>query len=254
MSSSRPHKTIEKLKYDSYDPFLSLQCKKCGEAIDSKDVNINKTIAKCNHCGSIFTFEDEVFFQNKRGRPEYIMPPGTEVLTLLSSMEIELDWFKSMKRSNIAFETMFTVLWNVITLVILVTMIMAGQGGIIIFLIAHLASGLGLAYNLMAKFINKTTINVDAEYLRITHGPLKTMRRNIEIRKDNIKQFYVTEYSTNASKNGEPIKAYGLFAILNNNKRVRIIKDSNKETTQYLEQELENYLKIVDEPVKGEML
>jgi hypothetical protein len=42
--------------------------------------------------------------------------------------------------------------------------------------------------------------------------------------------------------------------ILKSGKKVRIIKNCNKETALYLEQELERYLKIKDQPVQGEIL
>ena len=180
MSKQLSSPTIE--KYATYDPFLSLECKNCNAAISTDNINVNKTLAKCDNCSSVFGFEDDVFFQNRRGRPEIVMPEGVEVLNLLSSMEIELSWFKSMKRSSIAFEVMFTVLWNVMLFGIIIGMLVGGAGFPLLFLSIHLVVGLSLAYRLFSKFINKTIIKVNSFGINIEHGPLKSFsRQNLKI-------------------------------------------------------------------------
>lgn len=253
MNTERNH--IQEEKYRDYDPFLNLKCKNCNEIIPSANININKTLAKCEHCERIFTFEDDVFFENKRGRPEFIMPEGTEILKLLSSMEIELSWFKSMKRSNIAFETMFTLLWNLFIVIIMVAMITTGSMGALFFLALHFVVGLGLGYRLFAKFINKTIININDSRVKMDHGPLKIgARKDHTIQNEDIEQLYVSEYVTNMSKNNQPIKSFGLYLILKSGKKLQLIKDCNKETALYIEQEMERYLKIKDKPVVGEIL
>lgn len=253
MEDQVQYKTEE--KYKDYDPFLALKCKKCGEDIPSQNVNINKTLAKCDSCGSMFTFEDDVFFENKRGRPEFIMPEGIEVLKLLTSMEMEMSWFRSMKRSNLAFEIMFTVLWNVIVLGMVAAMVAGGAVINLIFLAIHLLVGLTLGYRLLAKFINKTNIIIDDTTIKLEHGPLKmTGKRDLIIENKNVEQLYVSEYVTNVQKNGQPVRAFGLYLILKNRKKIQLVKDSNKESALYLEQEIERYLKIEDRSVRGEVI
>ena len=249
MAKKSEHVILE--KYDHYDPFLSLNCKKCGENIPSENVNINKTLAKCDHCGSMFTFEDDVFFENRRGRPEFIMPVGIEVLKLLTSMEIEMSWFKSMKRSNLAFEVMFSVLWNVIVFGMVVAMIAGGAGINLAFLAVHLIVGLTLGYRLMSKFINKTTVIIDHQNIKLEHGPIKVPgKKNITIPNSQVRQLYVSEYLTNIESNGDRLKAFAVYLILVNGKKIQLVKDSNKESALYIEQEIERYLKIEDVVVR----
>lgn len=252
MNQRKEH--IELVKEKEYDPFLDIKCKNCGEPIPAKDLNINKTLAKCNDCGSVFTFEDDLFFGGRRGRPEFVMPEGTEVLKLLTSMEIELDWFKSMKRSNIAFEVMFTVLWNTLLFGMMIAMIVGGAGISVLFLTIHLVVGLGLAYRLLGKFINKTLIKINKDRISLEHGPIKQFTKKERlIKSSDIQQLYVSEYFTNVKVNDRPQKAYGLYAILSNNKKIRLINDCNKETALYLEQEIERYLNIEDSEISGEL-
>ncbi len=235
------------------DPFIHIHCKNCDEPIPTENINLNKTLAKCDHCNALFSFDDEIFFENRRGRPEFIMPEGTEVLELLSSLEIELSWFKSMKRSNIAFEVFFTVFWNFIVLTMLVAMLFAGGGIGILFLSVHLIVGLSLAYRLFSKFFNKTLIKISNRKINIEHAPFKLfMPKDTEIHSDDIAQLYVSEYFTGSSQNGKKLTSYGLYVILKSGKKIRIIKNCNKETALYLEQEIERYLKIEDKPVSGE--
>jgi len=117
----------------------------------------------------------------------------------------------------------------------------------------HLAVGLGLAYYVLSMFVNKTDIYVTDKDITISSTPLKNpFTKDEVIPTKNIKQLYVTRY-VSSTTNGVPNYAYALYAITNSNKRVPLIKGMNKETQLYLEQEIENFLDIEDERVRGEI-
>jgi len=132
---------IEKLKLRDKDR-ITISCDNCGNDIPAQNFNINSSLAKCDSCDTLFTLKDDSFFNNDRvGRPEMIMPEGTDVLTLHDSLDIRLDWLKSNPRSSLGFLTFFTVMWNGFLAIMASNFIAAGAVGNIAFLGIHLAVG-----------------------------------------------------------------------------------------------------------------
>ena len=227
---------------------LDLVCDKCGTAIDGANININSSLAKCGNCNSVFNIKDDLFFLNDRkGRPEMIMPEGTDVLELSDSLDIRLDWLKSHPQGTLGFLTFFTVVWNGILAVALTGALVAGSFGIIAFMSLHLLVGIGLIYYLSTIYFNYTDIIVNESYIEISHRPVKNpfvRRKKIDI--DELDQLYVSKYVASTTNN-TPNYAYALYAILKTNgRKIRLIKGMNRETQLYLEQEIERYLKIKD--------
>jgi hypothetical protein len=254
MKQSKPSyiKYGEKVKLGKSDE-LELVCDKCGTAIEGADININSSLAKCSNCNSVFNIKDDHFFVNERkGRPEMIMPAGTDVLELSSSLDIRLDWLKSHPQGTLGFLTFFTVIWNGILAVMLTGALVAGSFGVIAFMSLHLMVGIGLIYYLATIYLNYTDIIVNESYIEISHRPVKspfTRRKKIDI--DELDQLYVSKYVASTTNN-TPNYAYALYAILKTNgRKIRLIKGMNRETQLYLEQEIERYLKIKDRPVSN---
>lgn len=241
----------EKVKLRS-SKLLEVDCPNCGSLVNPKNININNSMGKCDSCQEVFSFEEDHFFFNDRpGRPEMIMPEGTDVLTLSESLDIRINWFKSYSKGGLGFLTFFTFMWNAIVGFFAFNMIASGAAGALIGLSMHLVVGLGLAYWLGSIFLNKTDIIISKDKIRITAGPLRNpFKPDKIIDVTDLKQFYVNRY-VSSTTNGQPNHAYALYAISTNNTKQEIIKGMNKETQLYLEQEIERYLKIKDSHVGG---
>ncbi len=226
---------------------IDISCPDCNAPIDGTQININSSLAKCKECGSVFQIRDDAFFLSDRPhRPEMIMPPGTDVLELPSSLDIRIDWLKSHPAGALGFLTFFAALWNGILLVIAFGMISAGNFGALSFLAIHGAVGLGLAYYLSRIYLNYTDIIVTDDEIEIQEQPIPnpfTPPKSID--RDQIDQLYVTKY-VSSTTNGIPSYAYALYAILKNGKKLQLIKGMNKETQLYLEQKIERFLDIKD--------
>ena len=230
---------------------LDLVCEACGSQIDGANININSSLAKCGSCNTVFSINDDHFFNHDRkGRPEMIMPEGTDVLELNDSLDIRLNWLKAHPQGALGFLTFFAIFWNGF----LAFMIMSTSIGVS-FLSIHLLVGLGLIYYLAIIYLNYTDVIVNESYIEIDHRPLKNpFVRSKRIESDDIDQLYVTKY-VSSTTNGNPNYAYGLYAILKTNgRKVNLVKGMNKETQLYLEQEIERYLKIKDRPVVNAIL
>jgi len=231
---------------------LELSCQECGQPIANSDININSTLAKCSNCGTVHFIEDKDFFLGDRhGRPEMMIPEGTEVLHLPSSLDIRIRKYHASSKSGLAFKSIFTLMWNVILFVFVGSMIASGVGAGVLFVGAHLAVGVVMLVNLLETVINYTDVVVDDHNLEISSKPISGFwNRPKVIPKRDIEQIYVSRY-VSSKVNGQPNYAYGLYAILRNGKKLELIKGMNKQTQLYIEQELERYLGIEDRTVRG---
>ncbi len=233
---------------------LDMTCPQCDHPIDGQDININSTLAKCSHCQAILFMEDEAFFGRKqRNRPEMMIPEGTEVLHLPSSLDIRTKWNKARSQGGTWFLLLFAVLWNIIILPAAITMVATGQIFGLLTMSAHLAVGLGLAYYLLGVYLNYTDIYVTEDEISIVTRPLKNpFTKNRVLKTKDIKQLFVSRY-VSSTTNGIASYAYALYAIDHDGKRNLLLKGMNKESQLYIEQEIEHYLDIEDERIPGEV-
>ena len=227
-----------------------LTCPKCSHFISGKDINIEKTLAKCEDCNHVFSFEHDP--ETKKLHPAKVMPKGVEALKLRSELDLRLKWTETTSKGGRAFLLLFTTLWNLILLPFVIGAIASGAWSILLFLSLHLAVGLGLLWHLATVYMNQTSISVTKRRIRITTTPLRSFlwkRKEIEV--DSINQFYVTRYVQSTS-NGEPNYAYALYAILTSGEKVSLIRGMNRETQSYVEQEIERFLGIKNRKVPDE--
>jgi len=179
-----------------------------------------------------------------------IMPEGTDVLTLSDSIDIRIDWLQSHPKGALTFFTIFAAFWNGILAVMLSQIIASGALFSLLFLSVHLLVGLGLIAYVMSVYLNYTDIIVTADYINISHRPLKNpFIQDKNYRADQIEQLYVLKY-TKSKTNGQPNYAYSLNAkVADKNAPIVLLEGMNRETQLYLEQEIERYLNITDATV-----
>jgi hypothetical protein len=240
-SSPKPEAQYQEINFKEKEHEL-LTCPKCHHLISGNDINIEKTIAKCSNCHHIFGFSHN----SKIGGlvPELIAPEGIEVLKLRSELDLSLDWKKTTSKGGKTFMLAFTFLWNLILLPFVLTILLSGNWSILLFISLHLAVGLGLLWYIAAVYLNKTSINLSRNHLRIRTVPIRfPFSKSGDYELSDIKQFYVSKYTASTS-NGVPNYAYALYAIMNNGDKVSMLRGMNRETQHYIEQELETFLGI----------
>lgn len=248
----------EKTKYKSTSKILDkleLNCEECGREISGQDININSTLAKCPNCGTVHFIEDKAFFLGDRhNRPEMMIPEGTEVLHLPSSLDIRIRKYHASPKTSFSFKVFFTLFWNVSLFFALGMILSAGVGAVALFLGAHIAVGIVMLLNLLETFINHTDVIVDDYDLSISNSPISGFwNREKRIPKNEIDQLYVSRY-VSSKTNNVPNYAYALYAVLKNGQKIKLIKGMNKQTQLYIEQEVERYLSIKDRRVPDEII
>ncbi len=227
-----------------------LSCPKCNHFISGADINIEKTIARCSHCQHVFGFSHD----SASGllKPELIIPQGIEVLKLRSEMDMRLDWSKTASSGGRKFMLLFTFLWNIILLPFVLSIVLSGSWGLLLFISLHLAVGLGLIWYLAAMYLNKTSISLNKQIMRVRTMPVPLpLHKAKEIELGQIDQMYVSRY-TESTSNGVPNYAFALYALMKDGEKVSLLRGMNKETQQYIEQEIEGYLGIPNKRISEE--
>jgi len=250
------YKHKHKAKLKSVEKFKDIHCPKCDAKVDPGQLNIKQLVGKCNSCGTIFSFAEDlprVDLPNEEyesNKPKVIhLPKGIEIYELSRSLLIDHKWRHSLN----PFIVFFTLFWNAI--VFFITAVAVADLGLagMLPIGLHLTVGIGLLYWVIASFLNTTTIAVEDRFIDISHRPIKIpFWKNKQIDLDEIEQIYVEKYS-NGSTNGKKTYAYQVKARLRTRNDEVIIKNlSLYEQARFIEQEIEYYLGIQDRKVDEE--
>lgn len=231
---------------------MHLNCPDCRAPIFSDDVDLVKTIAKCKSCNNIFEFSEKFGNTDElpgRYRKELVIPPGIEVLHLMSELEIIIKWRKSAK----TFILFFAFFWNAFMAVFISIAAFAGSGIMLIASIPFVLVGIYLLYASVGYLINTSYITVDEDRLSVVHKPINFLiQKDHHYAPEDIKQLYVDKYKV-GKKNEQNVYAYRVELVLKNGKQKTLVKELHSvEYARYIEQEIEFYLKIKDRPVEGE--
>jgi hypothetical protein len=233
-----------------------LECISCGAPILAGNVNLDRGLAKCSHCGAIFTITHDaqptgnVPPVQRPPQPEPIdvpMPARFRVEDLGGTLTIEYNWWTPA----ILFLVFFAVLWNGFMIGWHTIALSTGAWFMSAFGLLHTAVGVGLIYVCLACILNTTTIRVDTGELSIRHKPMP-WRGNRSLNSRDIQQLYVKSHVSH-SKNGSTT-TYQLHAVMSDGRREKLLTGlSEQDQALYLEQEIERHLRIEDAPVRGEI-
>jgi hypothetical protein len=230
---------------------VELCCKNCGASLQPENVSLQLFVARCPHCGAVFAVADPSRGEPATGeqrspRLRVPRPPRVELLDLGNSLEIRRSWFSP----TLFFLLFFCIFWNGFMIVWHVMAISMGAWFMSLFGLLHTAVGIGVAYGTLAGFVNQTVIRVGQGLLEVQHGPLPWLG-NKTLTAHEIKQLYCQEH-THHGKNGTSV-TYSV-ELIRNGERETLLKGLNEcDQALFVEQELERFLKIEDQPVRGEL-
>jgi hypothetical protein len=229
---------------------MRITCAQCGADVLAENINIDNLIAKCNFCHAVFRFDDQLEPSQKPSPPhrlEVPMPKGIEVLPMGNRLEIIRKWF-SLK---IIFFTAFTVFWDGFMIAWFGIAFSQQQWLMAAFGTLHGAVGLGLLYYVLAGYLNRTVITVNRSLFTIKHTPLPWPGNKL-LNPLDMTQLYCKE-RMHRNKNSISY-TYEVHAISKDNEHTKLITGlDNSEQALYIEQEIERFLNIEDQPVRGEL-
>jgi hypothetical protein len=243
---------------------MQLSCQSCGKPIPAQDVNIELAIAKCGACHAVFNFSEQVGTGNLAARPAVGLPKRFTMENWGPELVITRRWFNH----TVWFLFFFCLAWDgflVFWYGMLVAAFNGGQGNAFswfaaFFPIAHVAVGVWLTYVVACTFLNRTVIRVSAgAELSVQHGPVP-WPGNCKVPTIDLKQLFCTEVSPyRVSARFSPPTEYGgsfsVLAIKGDDSRLTLVSGlAGLDEALFIEQQVEQYLKIRDHRVPGEVL
>lgn len=234
---------------------MQLHCKSCNKPIPAGDVNIGLGIARCLACNAVFNVADEIG-RPKKERPTVALPKRFQLDDRGPELVITRRWYTHAVWALVAFCAFwdgFLVVWYTAGIGMLLK---GSEGGwmavlMLAFPVLHVLVGAGLTYLVFCMFVNKTVIRVTTGELTVRHGPLPCSR-NSQIFTADLKQLFCTE----TRRRGEDScrVTYNLLALKRDNSKLTLISSLEElDQALFIEQQVEQHLKIRDEPVAEEV-
>ncbi|NND08180.1 MAG: hypothetical protein HKN87_17505 [Saprospiraceae bacterium] len=226
------------------DQPLLLDCPACHSFISQGDINEQKSIASCSHCDHVFQIDDAENW-DPFGPSLSAQPTGIEVLRLRSMLELRIKHLQSVDRKELGFLAFFSLLWNGALLPFVFNIISSGTWILLLFISVHLVAGISMLWYLLTSIFNTTSIDVTKQQVRISTSPITLPGTNeVIIQTPEIDQLFVSTTKTNS-----PGGNYGLYLLMKNGKKIKLLDKLNRTTLMQIEQEIEKYLEISDRPV-----
>ena len=224
---------------------MKIHCSACGKEIPISDVDLAGRVAKCGSCNNVFSFA----IPSVPGveREPTSKPKDFSLERSIEGLTIVRKWYSPA----IIFLTFFCLFWNGFMAVWFYTAIKQKIYAMALFGSLHGAVGLGLLYTVLAGYFNKTYIRISRNSLTIVHRPLPWLGQK-NLTQHNLQQLYSKEVAYNG-KHGYSY-SYSVQAVIKNGETIELISGlPSKDAALFIEQEIEKYLKIEDEPVRGEL-
>lgn len=231
----------------------SLRCPSCASNLKAGDLDAGRGLITCSYCGALMSIggsaKGEAAQPSFTPRPEVALPERFRVEKHKGELTLRWSWFRPIA----LFLLFFTIAWNAF-LLFWYSMVFGGDAPwiMVVFPLAHVAVGVGLAYSTAAMFLNTTSVRVTNRELRVHSGPLP-WRGNRVIERGRVEQLYCKRHESHG-RNG-PSVSYEVWIVVRGEGVRRLIRGATLEAEQalYIEQQVEAALGLVDRPQAGEL-
>jgi hypothetical protein len=252
---------------------MDVFCPRCQSRIVSEDMRLDTMVAKCRACHAVFDFGKHVHAsaagetnatpEPARPRRQAVpMPPGlrcesTEMAGIKPSANyrkmrsgarhavvITRRWLRTAKLGLVP----FAIFWNGF-LFVWYTMLPSfgnSDGFMLLFYVfplGHVAVGLKVGYEALTNLVNRTTVAVQGQTLKVEHGPIPA-RGNHRIHARDVVQLYAVNEKA----------GYELHVALTDGSSMPLLKDLPElNQALYIEQQIESALGLDDVRMPGEV-
>lgn len=216
---------------------VTILCRQCETAIPLETIDQERRFVKCPRCAALARLAD----QPALPWPEALLPKGLRLKALEDELTITCSWWQL----KYLFWGLFCLVWNG-------GLLSGFLGGMNYFicLLPHSWLGLGLFYYVLTGFFNRTVVAVTPDQLSINHGPLPWFG-NKQLDPMMLKQLYVQE-RTHRNK-GQRYYSYEVHMVTVDGRNQKLVGSlGSPDQAFFLEQEIERFMGIKDQPVPGE--
>ena len=146
---------------------------------------------------------------------------------------------------------LFCIIWNGFMLFWFATALGTGMWPMAAFGSLHAAVGIGLAYTVLASFLNATDVLISPEGVRVRIHPVP-WPGNLAVPSTDIAQLYAKEV-VNRGRNGTSC-SYDVHLIDRSGRERTLVSGlTSSEQSLFIEKTVELALGISDQPVRGEI-
>lgn len=244
---------------------MRIYCPTCASKVPINDINIQEMVAKCGQCENIFNFSTTL--------------AGSSPVRISSPIKCPKDVQMDIQEGVLQFSWGENATWVLPMLLlgilfgwlsfIMIPNFFSGQLGsqeAVIVIIAPFAAVLML-YWAMVLLLNRTFVTADNKRVQIWKGPLPWFGAGKHATSiERFTQWYSGLYEEEVGfrsagynqrsgyKEGNYVTYYAVNAINSYGKHERVIGRLNSaEAAQYIEQQIELFLNIPDQPISGEL-
>jgi hypothetical protein len=237
---------------------MVFNCKACGATLKESEINFETGIAVCEHCQAVMSFAEDLKISSDKELPISVKakvgrPENLDIEDSPMSLRLSRGWY----HPGLFFLLFFCIAWNAFLIgwyAMGSQMNEPGIMGIIMFIfpIGHVAVGVGLTYTVIAGFLNRTTVEVNASEVSVMHGPVP-WKGNKRLTTSEISQIYCKSSKKAANAHTASSLVPTLYAKLHDDRRIKLLSRAGElDILLYLEQRLEERLGIRDAAVSGE--
>ena len=198
---------------------MQLTCPECESGIAAEDINIQRLMALCHNCDSIFSFGNKPTKAKRRHyeQPKHLRMTNGKQLRMAFRTNFRLD-----KDENFQAGSAMSIVFSFITLVMLA---IGAAEGIPFFLpLIFAALALVALYSVAVMAWNRTVVKMDEARLHIARLPLPSFGKSIALPLDDIVSFACEE--TKASHDeGFDTPRFHVYANLSSGRRRVVLAD-----------------------------
>ncbi len=224
---------------------MQISCPNCGEQIAAENINIQKMVAVCAHCDTVFSFDTPhaKLKRRKIKKPNKLMLNEGETLQMAFRTNFRLD-----KSGDFLTSVFASGGFSFVGFMMLNEFLM-GDETLLIPLAFFLLSTLLAYYWLVLTVYNKTHIDMDDEAITVSRAPLPTiLRQPIEVQLSGVVAIRCEEMAI-SKKEGYDTPRFRVYAEMDDGRQRQIISDLTEEYAYFVTERLNERLHEFPEDV-----
>lgn len=234
-------------------------CKHCTAPLPEEALIKGDEVIVCDYCSTVHYMKPEPVENPEKpknqAKKKREQPDNFIITPLDNGIDITYPWLGRQHRGLL----FFAIIWNAFIAFFTFVMIggMMSDGGfelmVLCFLTPFYAVGIGMAWYVLAGFLNQTSIHIQRDGIATDYKPIPMLgAKSVNVKRDDIDQVYCRRRVAYSS-NDVPVYVYDLHYVTSSGDDEEFLKGlETLNKAVFIEQTIERIYQIGDRPVDGE--
>jgi predicted Zn finger-like uncharacterized protein len=240
---------------------MNIQCPSCRAKVAVEDVNLDRMLAKCRACQSVFEIGNQVpnariASATRLDKASIPQPRSIKVEEEGVGLLLTRRW----RRGSGWLLVGFAAFWNSILSIFIAVALFEKNGfpgpfpGFIwLFLTPFLLVGIGMLYGALAFLLNRTTIRIGDGRIGVRSSPVP-WPGNLSLGTQDLVQLYSRQHLSH-TKGDVPMYHYEVWGLWQGGHKAKVVGGmEDQEQAYFIEHAIEKHLGLEHAPVEGEYL